>query len=105
MSSHRIVLLNFSEAECSRIAKAGYNVDRGMVGDTTPALDYCHFECPHPLYEYDVLFYKAVRGRDLVFSNPRNLFAELGSARALGTFSLPPRVRVAFIGQNVGSDL
>jgi hypothetical protein len=103
MSPHRIVLLNFTEAECNQVAKAGYNVDRGLLGEQV-GLEYCQFECPHPLYEYDVLFYKAVRDRNLTFSEPRNLFKEKGSLRALLNFSTPPKVRVAFIGQNVGTD-
>src|SRR6266568_3941740 len=64
-SSHRIILLNFTEAEANAVAKAGYKVDRGIIGSPDREGKYCPFQVPHPLYEYDVLvlFYNSQLSR------------------------------------------
>ncbi len=105
-SSHRIILLNFTEAEANAVAKAGYKVDRGIIGSPDQEDKYCPFQVPHPLYEYDVLFYNSQLSRSpelqSQLTNPINLFRETGSFNALRDLNLHPRVRVAFTGGDTG---
>jgi hypothetical protein len=102
MPSHQILLLNFTERERTEVAQAGYNVERGIMEQPTPRFDQCPFESPHPIYEYDILFYNSARKPELNPINPQNLVAERGSLRALRSFNTLPRVRIAFIGEDVG---
>ena len=59
MQAHRIILLNFTERECKAVTEAGYNVDAGVLRHPNNDMTYCPFKTPHPLYEYDILFYNA----------------------------------------------
>jgi hypothetical protein len=101
MGSPRIILLNFTEKETDVVLKAGYAVERGIIGLPDRAEEFLPYQTPHPLYEYDVLVYRsdcpeAVQ-KELI--KPCNLFEETGSERALRKFDTPPIVRVAFVGR------
>lgn len=104
MGSHRVILLNFTLKEAQIVAKAGYNVERGIVGTPDHELTYCPFQSPHPLYEYDVLFYNTDFSSELSaeLTDPKNLIDERGSFSALKESKSPPQVRVSFIGKPNG---
>ncbi len=101
---HRIILLNFTGKEAETIARAGYNVERGFAGYGNEDTKYLPYATPHPLYEYDVLFYKSHISDELEeeFPTPRNAFAEAGFVKTVSSFDTPPRVRVSFIGEEAG---
>lgn len=103
--THRIILLNFTEKEAQHVSKAGFNVDRGFIGRIQEPNHYCPFSAPHPLYEYDILFYNSYlpAGIEKDFPQPVNLFGETGSFSALCSFGAPPAVRVSFIGEESGA--
>lgn len=108
----RIILLNFTEAERRTVASAGYDVERGFIGEyessSSSRPSRLPFYSPHPLYEYDVLFYNSEYSEELEaeFTGPlrcRNLMNEEGSLEALKEkFTTPPHVRVSFIGRDRG---
>jgi hypothetical protein len=103
---HRIILLNFSHKDAETIAKAGYNVERGFAGVGDQAAKWLSYHTPHPIYEYDILFYNS-RMTDRLekeFSQERNAFQDRGFRNAMSSFSTPPRVRVSFIGEDTGLD-
>lgn len=103
---HRIILLNFTAREAETIAKAGYNVERGFVGEGNVDFRSLPYATPHPLYEYDILFYNSriPDKLDQEFSTVLNGFDEPGFIRTLSSFSTPPHVRVSFIGERTGFD-
>ena len=103
-TAHRIILLNFTALDAETIAKAGYNVERGFAGVGNDATPYLPYATPHPLYEYDILFYNSEVTEELEqeFSDPRNGLADPGFARTMSSFETPPRVRVSFIGEETG---
>jgi hypothetical protein len=100
---HQIQLLNFSEKDFQTVTKAGYHVERGFLGRYDP--NYFAFQYPHPIYEYDVLFYNSNISPDLKKEFPQhcNLANEIGSYRSLLAFDGPPHVRVSFIGEPNGA--
>lgn len=104
--SHRIILLNFTDKEAETIAKSGFNVERGFVGEGSEDFRTLPYEIPHPLYEYDILFYNSRIPKELnqEFSNLRNGFDNPGFIKTLSSFDTPPRVRVSFIGESSGFD-
>jgi len=55
----RILLLNFTAREAQAIAKAGYSADRGLLAKCEDEKTW-PFEVPHPIYEYDVIFYNSI---------------------------------------------
>lgn len=87
------------------MGKAGFKVDRGMMGMVSGTSHNCPFSTPHPLYEYDVLVYNSHLTDELQaeFRDTRNLFGQKGSLQAVTSFNSPPFVRVAFIGGNSGA--
>jgi hypothetical protein len=99
----RIILLNFSAKEAHAIANAGYSVDRGFLGKYGPE-KYLPFWAPHPLYEYDILFYNSSITSELEkeFTERRNLLQETGSSDTLSTLNGTPSVRVSFVGDSTG---
>jgi hypothetical protein len=103
-TGHRIILLNFTAKEAATIAKAGYNVERGFAGSGNDSSGYLPYLTPHPVYEYDILFYNSRIPKEVEkeFSTPRNGLAEAGFSRTMGSFDTPPRVRVSFIGEPSG---
>jgi hypothetical protein len=106
MASHRVLLLNFTKEEAAAVGKAGFNVERGMMGRVNLAVPTCPFNTPHPLYEYDVLVYNSHLTDELLKefgATARNLFDEKGSLQAVTSFKGPPFVRVAFIGGSSGA--
>jgi hypothetical protein len=96
-SKHKILLVNFTPKEVSVVAKAGYNVDGGFIGKAE--VQRCQFYTPHPIYEYDILFYNTVVTPELdgEFTKTYNLLTD-GSFETLKTFSSPPHVRISFVG-------
>ena len=88
------------------IAKAGYNVERGFIGVGDDAAKSLPYSSPHPLYEYDILFYNSRIAQELEeeFSTPRNGLVEAGFVNTMASFDTPPRVRVSFIGAETGFD-
>jgi hypothetical protein len=100
---HRIILLNFTEREALVVAKAGYNVERGFLG--IYHAENLPFQTPHPLYEYDVLFYNSLipDGLESEYTSQMNLLAQKGSYDALLHFNTPPHVRISFIGMPNGA--
>jgi hypothetical protein len=104
--AHKILLLNFSEKESHAVAKAGFNVERGYIGKINEGLKLCPFYAPHPVYEYDILFYNSTVPPNLTkdFPNTVNLLTEKGSLKALVSLDIPPAVRVSFIGEPTGAD-
>src|SRR6266852_8257510 len=100
----QIILLNFSAKEAEAIKKAGYEVERGIMGRSEAAGKSIPFWAPHPLYEYDVLFYKSTVIDELLkeFPNCKNLAAETGSLNALRNLGGSPKVRVSFIENETG---
>src|SRR5260370_40974585 len=101
--THRIILLNFTEREAHFVAKAGYNVERGYLGSQIPSPTgvIFPFNAPHPLYEYEVLFYNShipdeVKSEFSSARSYKNLTSEKGSHEALMSFNTPPHVRVSF---------
>jgi hypothetical protein len=105
-TAHRIILLNFTAREAETITKSGYNVERGFVGEGNEHLRSLPYATPHPLYEYDILFYNSRIPGDLdqEVSSVRNGFDEPGFIKTLSSFNTPPRVRVSFIGEPTGFD-
>jgi hypothetical protein len=99
----RIILLNFSAKEAHTIGNAGYSVDRGFLGKYGPK-DFLPFWAPHPLYEYDILFYNSDITAELEkeFTERRNLLQETGSSDTLTTLNGTPSVRVSFVGDSTG---
>lgn len=108
--TNRILLLNFTQNEAHLISKAGYNVDRGIMGHFYESREQCMFAIPRPIYEYDILFYNSrLLQEQETLSEPfrnlyRNLFTEAGSFEALLSFKHLPRVRVVFAGFDNGID-
>jgi hypothetical protein len=102
--SPRIILLNFTKKESDIIAKAGYSVERGFMGVFRSGIKDLPFQTPHPLYEYDILFYKSQIAEELEkeFVHTHDLLRETGSYQALASFATPPRVRISFIGESTG---
>jgi hypothetical protein len=105
MASHRVLLLNFTQEETAVVGKAGFNVERGLMGVVSATSRHCPFSTPHPLYEYDVLVYNSYLTPEFQteLKAARNLFRETGSLQAVTSFNGPPFVRVAFIGGNSGA--
>ncbi len=105
-TAHRIILLNFTDREAETITKAGYNVEQGFVGVGNQSTKYLPYVTPHPLYEYDILFYNSRISNELnkKFSSPRNGLSEAGFVKTMSSFDTPPRVRVSFIGEEAGFD-
>jgi hypothetical protein len=101
--AHQILLLNFSEKDAQTVTKAGYQVERGFLGRYDPK--YFAFQCPHPIYEYDVLFYNSNISAELKKEFPEhcNLVDEVGSYQSLQRFDGPPHVRVSFVGEPNGA--
>ena len=99
----RIILLNFSAKDGNAIENAGYSVERGLLGRYVSERDI-PFASPHPLYEYDILFYNSTVTSEVAkeFTNPKNLFAETGSCDALSKLGGNPTVRISFIGASTG---
>lgn len=97
---HRIILLNFTGKEAETIAKAGYNVERGYIGAGNEFTEYLPYKTPHPLYEYDILFYKSGASKELdqEFTDARNGLKDSGFGSAMRSLGMPPYVRVSFIG-------
>jgi hypothetical protein len=104
---HRIILLNFTERETEIVSKAGYNVERGIIGGPDTRADYFPFFTPHPLYEYDILFYNSHFSPEMNkgLPSPRHLYTEAGSLEALAEFSTPPLVRISFIGESSNTQI
>ena len=89
----RIILLNFTEAERRTIASAGYDVERGFIGEYESSgsskLNHLLFSSPHPFYDYDVLFYNSEYSEELedeFMGRCRNLMNEEGSLEPLKQF-------------------
>jgi hypothetical protein len=101
-NSHRILLLNFTEREASTIARAGYNIERGFAGVCSEK--YIPYFTPHPLYEYDILFYNSHFASELKydFSTLANALGDPSFTKTITSYSTPPRVRVSFIGGESG---
>jgi hypothetical protein len=103
-TAHRIILLNFTSKEAETIANAGYNVERGFIAEGNEIGNHLPYAIPHPVYEYDILFYNS-RTTDEVnqeFPNQRNALEERGFTDTMLYFNSPPRVRVSFIGEKTG---
>jgi hypothetical protein len=101
--AHQILLLNFSEKDAQTVSKAGFHVERGFLGRYEPT--YFAFQSPHPIYEYDVLFYNSNISPELKkeFPGHCNLVNEVGSYHSLLKFDGPPHVRVSFVGEPNGA--
>lgn len=101
-TAHRIILLNFSSQDADLVAKAGYNVERGFAGVGHET--WLPFRTPHPMYEYDILFYNSYVTEEMEkeFLKPSNGFAERGFKNTMSSFNTPPHVRVSFIGKYPG---
>jgi hypothetical protein len=102
--THRIILLNFSERESRVLTKAGFNVERGFVGRTQSPIT--SFQVPHPLFEYDVMFYNSRITSDVLreFPDPIPLTNDKGSFESLAQgFKFPPPVRITFLGGPTGA--
>ena len=103
---HKIILLNFTQKEAQSIAKAGYTVEFGYIGKAFHD-GSIQFISPHPLYEYDILFYNSTISPEVekkaAISQRRVLSSETGSYEALNSFRTPPYVRVSFIGEPNGA--
>jgi hypothetical protein len=105
---HKIILLNFSKQDTRIVANAGYNVENGFIGTPNPATKYFPFYSPHPLYEYDILFYNSYISPEVaqeIGKTPQNLYDQPGSHEALQTLKTPPYVRISFIGVPSGANL
>jgi hypothetical protein len=103
---HRIILLNFTRKDAQVIAKAGYNVECGFIGTAVGSTSFPYLT-PHPLYEYDILFYNSNISPELeneIDKHPHNLLNETGSYEALKSFRTPPIVRISFIGEPRGAN-
>lgn len=99
----KILLLNFTETETAMLAKAGYDVERGLMG-TYDASKCLPFQTPHPIYEYDILAYNSrftpeLRGD---FQKQQNLLNVKGCLDALSDFNGTPSVRISFVGDYTG---
>lgn len=95
---HKILLVNFTQKEVSVVAKAGYNVDGGFIGRSdAPGIQ---FYAPHPIYEYDILFYNTIVSPHVnrEFTKSYDLVHD-GSFETLKRFNSPPHVRVSFVGE------
>jgi hypothetical protein len=103
--AHRILLLNFTKAEAATLAAQGYTVERGFLGPYRSSPKSFPFRFPHPIYEYDVLFYNSEIPAAITeeFINPQNLLSEPGLYRTLSKFNGPPYARVSFIGRSIGT--
>lgn len=104
---HRIILINFPDREVEAVANAGYTVELGYIGKMSEDKKDCSFYAPHPLYEYDVLFYNSDIPEELTdyeFPDSTNLLKDEGALNALHSLRVPPYVRVSFIGCNVGAE-
>jgi hypothetical protein len=104
-SAHRIILLNFTVQEAETIAKAGYNVERGYVGEGVEVTSYLPYATPHPLYEYDILFYNSEISKEVVEEfqgHQRSGLQDPGFRNTVSSFKTPPLVRVSFIGKSTG---
>jgi hypothetical protein len=99
----RILLLNFTAREAQAIANAGYSADRGLLAKCEYEESW-PFEAPHPLYEYDILFYNSTIPAEVTkeFTNPSNLLDQPGSLNALKNLNQTPSVRVSFLGAQTG---
>ena len=97
-NKHKILLVNFTLNEVALVAKAGYNVDGGFIGRAE--VQRCQFYTPHPIYEYDILFYNTVVSQELESDFPKSYdLLRDGSFETLKTFNTPPLVRVSFVGE------
>ncbi len=105
--SHRIFLVNFTVQDAQVVAEAGYNVERGYIGKAVLSGQHelrlaCFF--PHPIYDYDVLFYNSqvTVGLEKDFGELKDFMKDTTSHRALNDLSTPPYLRVSFIGSASG---
>jgi len=103
-ATHRIILLNFTVREAQTIAHAGYNVERGFAGVGNEAVEHLPYATPHPLYEYDILFYNSQipKGMEEEFRTARNGLRDSGFVTTTSSFNTPPSMRVSFIGGQAG---
>lgn len=99
----KIILLNFTQSQAQSIAKAGYLVDRGYLGEYQRQ-EYLPFEAPHPLYEYDIMVYNSEIAGELEteFANPSNLLKVKGCLEALKDPNVHPLFRISFLGGPTG---
>ena len=105
---HKIILFNFTKQDARIVAKAGYNVEYGFIGTNNPATRNFPFHSPHPLYEYDILFYNSYISPEVlqeIGKNRENLYDQPGSLESLQTLKTPPYVRISFVGVSSGANL
>lgn len=105
---HRIILFNFTKKQADEIEKAGYNVERGFVGRGNEGLDYLPYATPHPIYEYDILFYNSHIPDEVSkeFSEQAsNGLVDRSFVQSVSSFRSPPPIRVSFIGESEMSGL
>lgn len=73
----------------------------GFAGVGNDSAKYLPYVTPHPIYEYDILFYNSYipKGMAEEFSSTRNALLEPGFVHTMSSFNSPPQVRVSFIGE------
>jgi hypothetical protein len=100
-SAHRIILLNFTMKEAETIAKAGYNVERGFIGAGSQQASHLPYATPHPLYEYDILFYNSKTTEALAqeFPSQRNGFKDLGFQQTMTEVGTPRTLECRLSGR------
>ena len=99
---HRILLVNFGDRQVRDVARAGFNAERGFVGDS--AIEHgraLQSSIPRPLYDYDVYAYDS-KGPGIVGSSEGNPSSDRTISQSLTRLDTPPLIRIAFSGNAAG---
>lgn len=83
------------------LAKAGFNVDLGFIGNAEGVM-YIPYLLPHPPLDYDVYVYNSIppdaRPADTP-ARPNNILLDSKVVETLKDLNRPPPVRIAFVGE------
>jgi hypothetical protein len=100
-ATHRILLLNFTDAEAEVLRRSKFNVELGFLGNLSAPETKISYWLPRPLYEYNISVYNS----DFHAEEMRKLFPEskdtaLNSAlEPFQGFRTDPLIRIAFTGR------
>jgi hypothetical protein len=94
-------MVNFTSHDVAVLAKAGFNVELGFIGQLQPHL-YLPYFLPHPPLDYDVYVYNSIPPEERTAGTPtplKNILVEGKVVQTLSDLNRPPPVRIALVGQ------
>jgi len=100
---HRILLINFCEAEAASVAKAGFTVECGYIGAREKrGTDWVPYHFPRPLYEYEVSVYNSrlpdQEEMARLCGSVKNLLTDKSMFEPFLMWQTLPATRIAFTG-------